>query len=85
MAKIPLQSIARADGDSVWVFVPDSDSTVRELKVGPILLGDEYVAVPLPQLQDHDIVTDGASYLREGMLVRIVPSQAAGTTYLGQR
>lgn len=85
MAKIPLQSIARADGDSVWVFVPDSDSTVRELKVGPILLGDEYVAVPLPQLQDHDIVTDGASYLQEGMLVRIVPSQAAGTTYLGQR
>lgn len=85
MAKIPLQSIARADGDSIWVFVPDSDSTVRELKVGPILLGDEYVAVPLPQLQHHDIVTDGAAYLQEGMLVRIITKQDEGTTYLGQR
>lgn len=85
MAKIPLQSIARADGDSVWVFVPQSDGTVKALKVGPILLGDEYVAVPMEQLRNQEIVTDGAAYLQEGMAVRIIAKQAEGTSYLGQR
>lgn len=85
MAKIPLQSIAKAEGDSVWVFVPASDSTVKALKVGPILMGDEYVAVPIAQLRNQEIVTDGAAYLQEGMAVRIIPNQDEGTTYLGQR
>lgn len=85
MAKIPMSAIARADRDSAWVFLPQPEGQAKLVKVGPVTIGDGYVAVPWEQLPGSEIVTEGAAYLREGLSIRIIDSVAAAPSLIGQR
>ena len=85
LARIPLNAIARAEGDSIWVFVPDANGEVQGLKAGPVLIADDYVAVPWEQVVNAEIVTEGAAYLQEGVAVQIIPPADDSSEYLGQR
>ncbi len=87
LAVIPMKGIAQAQGNRVWVYVPTDSGTVTLLELGPMSLGDDYVAVPWEQLAGKEIVTDGAAYLRDGVAVRIIrQNQPEGEGVLiGQR
>lgn len=72
-ALVPVQSILEADGDRASIFALDSTGHARRIHVEIGALQNGRVPVRRGLESVSAVVTDGASYLDNGVKVRIVP------------
>jgi RND family efflux transporter MFP subunit len=72
-ALVPVQAVVEADGDHATVFALDSTNHARRISVEIGALQNGRVPVRRGLEHVRAVVTDGASYLDNGTLVRIVP------------
>jgi len=72
-ALVPVQAILEADGGRATVFALDSTNHARRVAVEIGTLQNGRVPIRRGLEQIRAVVTDGASYLDNGTLVRVVP------------
>lgn len=69
--KVPMGAIVQADKKSVSLFVPDrKNKTAKKIRVQVMEIGNDYVAIRQEELEGiTEVITDGASYLKNGSLI----------------
>lgn len=69
--KIPIKSLVDTEGKTGNIFIIQNSKAVKkEIEIGEIF--NEYVLVKIEDKSIHEIITDGAEYLKDGIKVKIV-------------
>jgi RND family efflux transporter MFP subunit len=78
VALVPLAALALGDGDAGVVYALDAEQKrARRVDVRVAFLAGEEAALSDGLAGVEQVITDGAAYLRDGALVRVVPSELA--------
>ncbi len=81
LPSVPIEAVFAADGDSasIWVVAPN-DSVVSRRTVRVAYIGSDYAAVAAGLAFGEQVVTEGATYLRDGQRIRVpLPLPAAAS------
>ena len=71
---IPMAALVEADDRTMTIFIPQDNMTVKEVKVEPMHITTDYVAIKDPNIPDFNkVVTTGAPYLLDGDSIRVRP------------
>ena len=76
--KIPMAALVEADKKKAFIYIPDTQQQKAvKLTVNPTKIGKDYLVVSFPKGQKpvKEVIVDGASYLEDQSLIKVVRSK----------
>ena len=73
--KIPMDALVEADEQSASIFVAAGQNRAKKLELAPLYIGNDYFTALASTESPLNVITSGAAYLQDGMLISEAGSQ----------
>ncbi len=67
--KIPMDALVEADEQSAAIFVASEENRAKKLELAPLYIGNDYFTTLANTESPLNVITSGAAYLQDGMLI----------------